>query len=49
MMSKELIVDASTVEKKNVEKKNNVSNQRVLNKPRNQSVVRFAARAKSLP
>ena len=49
MMSKELIVDASTVEKKNVEKKKNVSDQRVLNKPRNQSVVRFAASAKSLP
>ena len=49
MMSKELIVDASTVEKKNGEKKKNVSDQRVLNKPRNQSVVRFAASAKSLP
>ena len=32
-MSKELIVDASTVEKKNVEKKKNVSDQRVLDKP----------------
>ena len=47
--AKELIVVASTVEKANVEKKKNVANQRVLNKPRNQSVVRFAARAKSLP
>ena len=47
--AKELIVVASTVEKANVEKKKNVADQRVLNKPRNQSVVRFAARAKSLP
>ena len=49
MMSKELIVDAFIVEKKNVKKKKNVFDQRVLNKPRNQSVVRFAASAKSLP
>ena len=48
-MSKELIVDASTVEKKNVKKKKNVFDQRVLNKPCNQSVVRSAASAKSLP
>ena len=47
--AKELIVVASTVEKANVEKKKNVANQRVLNKPRNQSVVRFTTRAKSLP
>ena len=46
---KELTVVAFTVEKANVEKKKNVADQRVLNKPRNQSVVRFAARAKSLP
>ena len=31
-----------------VEKKKNVADQRVLNKPRNQSVVRSEARAKSL-
>ena len=46
--AKELIVVASTVEKANVEKKKNVADQRVLNKPRNQSVVRSTARAKSL-
>ena len=49
MKAKELTVVASTVEKANVEKKKNVANQRVLNKPCNQFVVRFAARAKSLP
>ena len=43
-----MVVD-STVEKANVEKKKNVTDQQVLNKPRNQSVVRFTARAKSLP
>ena len=47
--AKELTVGASTVEKANVEKKKNVVDQRVLNKPCNQSVVRSAARAKSLP
>ena len=47
--AKESVVVAPTVEKENVEKKKNVVDQRVLNKPRNQSVVRFAARAKSLP
>ena len=47
--AKEPIVVASTAEKKNVEKKKNVTDQRVLNKPRNQSVVRFEARSKSLP
>ena len=49
MKAKELIVVASTVEKANVEKKKNVADQRVLNKPSNQSVVRSTARAKSLP
>ena len=49
MMSKELIVDASTVEKENAEKRMNVVDQRVVNKPCNQSVVRSEARAKSLP
>ena len=47
--AKEPIVIASIVEKANVEKKKNVTDQRVLNKPRNQFVVRFEARAKSLP
>ena len=47
--AKELLVVASTVEKTNVEKKKNVVDQWVVNKPCNQSVVRFAARAKSLP
>ena len=49
MKAKELMVAASTVEKENVEKKMNVANQRVVNKPYNQSVVRSAAIAKSLP
>ena len=47
--AKELIVIAPTVEKAKVEKKKIVANQKVLNKPRNQSMVRFEARAKSLP
>ena len=47
--AKEPIVVTPTVEKAKVKKKKNVANQRVLNKPRNQSVVRSAARAKSLP
>ena len=47
--AKELMVVDSIVEKANVEKKKNVADQRVLNKPCNQSVVRSAARAKSLP
>ena len=47
--AKELMVAASTVEKENVEKKMNVADQRVVNKPRNQFVVKSAARAKSLP
>ena len=47
--AKELMVAASTVEKENVEKKMNVANQRVVNKPYNQSVVKSAARAKFLP
>ena len=47
--AKEPIVVASTVEKANVEKKKNVTDQRVLNKPHNQSVVRFKAKANSLP
>ena len=47
--AKELIVVTFTVEKENVEKKKNVINQRVLNKPHNQSMFRFEAKAKSLP
>ena len=47
--AKELVVVAPTVEKANDEKKKNVIDQWVLYKPRNQSVVRFEAKAKSLP
>ena len=47
--AKEPVVVAPTVEKANVEKKKNVTNQQVLNKPRNQSMVKSVARAKSLP
>ena len=47
--AKELMVVASTIEKANVEKRMNVADQQVVNKPCNQSVVRFKARAKSLP
>ena len=47
--AKESVVVAPTVEKAKVEKKKNVANQRVLNKPRNQSVVRSKAKGKSLP
>ena len=47
--AKELKVVASTIEKENVEKKMNVADQQVVNKPRNQSMVRSAARVKSLP
>ena len=47
--AKEPIAVASTVENAKVEKKKNVADQRVLNKPRNQSVVRSEAKAKSLP
>ena len=46
--AKESVVVAPIVEKTKGEKKKNVADQRVLNKPRNQSVVRSAARAKSL-
>ena len=47
--AKEPVVVAPTVEKANVEKKKNVVDQRVLNKPHNQSVVKSEDRAKSLP
>ena len=46
--AKELMVAASTVEKENVDKKMNVVDQRVVNKPRNQFVVRSAAGVKSI-
>ena len=41
--AKKSVVVAPTVEKANVEKKKNVTDQRVLNKPRNQSVVKSEA------
>ena len=47
--AKEPVVVSPTVEKAKVEKKKNVADQRVLNKPRNQSVVRSEAKGKSLP
>ena len=48
--AKELMVITTKAEKVNPKKKKkNVTNQQVLNKPRNQSVVRSEARAKSLP
>ena len=46
--AKKLVVVASTPEKVKDEKKKNVDNQRVLSKPRNQSVVRIEAKGKSL-
>ena len=47
--AKELIVVATTTEKVKVEKNKNVADQRVLNKPHNQLVVKFEAKGKSLP
>ena len=47
--AKEPIVVTPTVEKVKKEKKKNVVDQRVLNKPRNQSMVRPEAKGKSLP
>ena len=47
--AKEPIVVAPTVEKAKIEKKKNATDQRMLNKPRNQSVVRAEAKGKSLP
>ena len=46
--AREPVVAASTLEKVKDEKKKNVANQRVLNKPRNQSLVRIEAKGKSL-
>ena len=47
--AKEPVVVAPIVEKTKGEKKKNVADQWVLNKPRNQSMARSTARAKSLP
>ena len=49
MKAKETVVVAPTVDKANVEKKKNAVDQWVLNKPRNQSVVRSEVKGKSLP
>ena len=49
MKAKEPVVVALTVEMAKVEKKKNVVDQRVLNKPRNQFVVKSKAKRKSLP
>ena len=49
MKAKKPIVVTPTVEKVKEEKKKNVADQRVLNKPRNQLVVRPEAKGKSLP
>ena len=47
--AKEPMVATTAAEKVKVEKKSNVTDQRVLEKPRNQSVVRPEAKGKSLP
>ena len=47
--AKEQVVVAPTVEKAEVEKKKDVANQRVLNKPRNQSMVKSKAKGRSPP
>ena len=47
--AKEPVVVAPTAEKVKVEKKKIVADQRVLNKPRNQLVVRTKVKGKSLP
>ena len=49
VMAKELVVVAPTTEKAKVEKKKIMADQRLQNKPRNQSVVKSEAKAKSLP
>ena len=48
-VAKKPAVVAPTIKKAKVEKKKNVVDQRVLNKPRNQSAVRSKAKGKSLP
>ena len=47
--AKEPVVVAPTMDKAKVEKKKNVANQQVLNKPRSQFVVKFEVKGKSLP
>ena len=47
--AKEPVEVVPTVGKANIEKKKNVTDQRMLNKPRNQSVDGFEGRSKSLP
>ena len=47
--AKELMVATTIAKKVKVEKKRNVTNQRVLIKPRNQSMVKPEAKGKSLP
>ena len=47
--AKKPVVVTPIVEKTKGEKKKNVADQLVLNKPRNQFMVRFAAKAKSFP
>ena len=47
--AKEPMVATINVDKVKPKKKRNVIDQRLLNKPRNQSVVRFEAKGKSLP
>ena len=48
-VAKEPVIVAPTVEKAKVEKKKIVADQKVLNKPRNQSMIRSKPRGKSLP
>ena len=47
--AKELMVATTKAEKVKLEKKRNMTDQKVLNKPHNQSVVKFEAKGKSLP
>ena len=47
--AKEPIVAITTTEKVKEKKNKNVADQRVLIKPRNQSVVKFEVKGKSLP
>ena len=47
--AKESIEVAPTIEKPMIERKKNMADQRMLNKPRNQSVGRSESRAKSRP
>ena len=48
MKAKEPVVVAPTIEKAKDKKEKNVADQRMLNKPRNQVVVRAEAKGKSL-